>query len=211
MFPLILTRPDLLAVVVGGGEVGRRKARAALDGGLRVRVVSPGPRPADVPEPAEWLAEPYHPGHLDGAALAFAAATPEVNARVIADARRRGVWVSAADDPAGSDFVLPAVLRRGPLLLAVGTGGAAPALARRVRDKLAGEFDEAFRQWVELLGEMRLLVREQVLDPARRRGLLERLSAWEWLERLRAEGVDAARAAMRGEVTAVVRRSDERL
>jgi precorrin-2 dehydrogenase/sirohydrochlorin ferrochelatase len=183
-------------VVVGGGAVGRRKAAAALAAGAVVRVVDP----VVAAGAFEWVAEPYQPHHLDGAALAFAAAPPDVNARVLADAAARGVWANSASDPSAGDFFLMAAARRGGLTVAVGTAGAAPALARRVREKLAAEFDSAFAEWVAILDEIRPLVREAVADPSARRRLLDGFADWPWLARLRAEGADAVRAAMRAAV-----------
>ena len=88
------------------------------------------------------------------------------------------------------------MVRSGRLTLAVSTGGAAPALARRVREKLEAEFDAAFAEWVAVLAEVRAVVLAEVADPARRRELLDSFADWPWLLRLRAEGADAVRSAM---------------
>lgn len=200
MFPVTLDLTGRTVVVVGGGAVGRRKAGAARAAGAVVRVIDPRP-PAD-PAAWDWVAEPYCPEHLAGACLVFACATPEVNAAVVADAQVRGVWVNSATDPGGGDYHLPAVVRRGGLTLAVGTGGASPALARRIREKLEAEYDAAFGAWVHLLNELRPEVLAAVPDMDARRALLDALADWPWLERLRAEGVEAVRAAMRATIRA---------
>jgi siroheme synthase-like protein len=143
----------------------------------------------------DWRTEPYQAGHLDGAALVFAAATAAVNRRVVADARSRNLWVCSATEPATGDFHVPATVRRGDFVLAVGTGGAAPALARQVRRRLETQFDDAFASWVALLAELRPLVLERV-PPPQREAAWERLCRWEWLECLRREGTEKVREAM---------------
>ena len=181
-FPLMLNLAGRLVVVVGGGEVGMRKAAAALAAGATVRVVD--------------LPDPYRPNHLDGAQLVFACATGEVNARVVADARSRNIWVNSATAPTAGDFTVPAVVRAGDFTCAFSTGGAAPALARRIREKLQAEFDAAFADWVRVLAEVRAVVLAEVTDPTRRRELLDGFADWPWLARLRADGADAVKAAM---------------
>lgn len=197
MLPLFLDVTDRLAVVIGGGPVGRRKASAMLAAGGRVRMVCLEPRLAEMDDPRlEWRTEAYSPEQLNGAALVFAAGPAEVNAQVVADARARGVWVNAASEPGAGDFFLPATVRRGDFVLAISSGGAAPALTQIVRERLEAEFDEAFGVLVSLLAELRPWVMERIADDEKRRNALTSLCHWQWLERLRNEGVQSVRAAM---------------
>lgn len=182
--------------MIGGGAVGSRKARAALDAGASVRVVDPRPD-LSLPNQVIHIPELYRAEHLEGAALVFACATPEINAQVVADAHLRGTWVNAATSPDAGDFTLPAVVRRGALTLAVSTEGASPALARRIREKLEAEYDEVFAEWVQILADVRAEVLATVADESRRRALLDSFADWSWLARLRAEGAVAVRNAMR--------------
>jgi precorrin-2 dehydrogenase/sirohydrochlorin ferrochelatase len=201
MYPLFLDLAGRLVVVIGGGAVGRRKAAALLAAGAHVRLVCLEPRPAEMDDPVlEWLQTSYVAEHLAGAVLVFAAASVEINARVVTDARARGVWVNAASGPEPGDFQVPATVRRGDLVVAIGTGGAAPAVAAALRRRLEAELDETFASWVRLLSDMRSLARDRIADQERRSGVMRRLCDWTWLERLRREGERPVREAMRAEV-----------
>ncbi|HEV3438857.1 MAG TPA: NAD(P)-dependent oxidoreductase [Gemmata sp.] len=200
-FPVFLNLAGRVVVVVGGGQVGSRKAAAALAAGASVRVIDPTKATlliSQLPNSSEavHIAESYRSDHLAGACLAFAAATPEVNARVLADAKVRGIWVNSTTDPAAGNFILPSVVRSGDLTVAISTAGAAPALARRVKEKLEAEFDAAFAEWVQVLGEVRSIVLAVVADSTHRRELLDGFADWPWLMRLRTEGAATVKAAM---------------
>src|SRR5262249_2375994 len=128
-FPVLLNLTGQRVVVIGGGAVGTRKLAAVLECGAQACVVDPR-SPLFLPPEVIHIAERYRAEHLEGAALVFACATPEVNSQVVVDCRERGLWVNSASHPTEGDFTLPAVVRRGALTLAASTGGASPALAR---------------------------------------------------------------------------------
>jgi precorrin-2 dehydrogenase / sirohydrochlorin ferrochelatase len=191
--PIVLDSVGLVAVVVGGGPVGQRKARMLLAADAVVRIVALEPQPRDFcHEFLRWFTEPYRPEHLDGADLVFAAATQEVNDRVERDACDHGIWLCRADGAGHSDFITPTTLARGQLLrIAISTGGASPALAARIRDRLAETFDETFGKWVELLDACRWFTTRCTGTAEKRREYLRRISEWSWLELYRSEGHNA--------------------
>lgn len=159
-YPIFLELAGRPCVVVGGGAVAERKVAALAAAGARVTVVSPTLTPA-LAERAQagqigWVSRAYRPGDLAGAQLAVVAADdPETSAAVAGEGRQRGVWVNAADEPDRCDFILPSILRRGPLTVAVATGGACPALSRVVREELESHLTEDWAGLADLAGEVR--------------------------------------------------------
>ena len=202
MLSMNLTIRGRSVLVVGGGGVGRRKAAVAVAAGATVTVVDPAALLPTLPPGVQHISQAFQASHLDAVTLAFACATPEVNAAVVVAANGRGVWVCSASDPAGGDFVLPSVARRGDLTFAVSTGGASPALARRIAAGLLDQFDDSYAEWVRVLGEVRREVLTRVSDPDARRRLLDGFADPIWLERIRTAGADVVRAEMMREVRA---------
>ena len=201
--PILLTLDSAMGLIVGAGGVGCRKALALLEAGARVRHIGLEPAP-DIAHPAwEYRQEAYRPDHLDSVQLVFAAARGEVNRQIVRDAHQRGLWVNVADAPGEGDFFLPATIRQGALTLAISTGGAAPALARRLRERLEREFDSAWADWLRLLEEMRPLILARITEEAQRRAWFDQFSDWPWLERMRIDGYDVTRHAMMSALTGV--------
>ncbi len=165
VFALIDQRP---ALVVGGGAVGERKVQDLLEAGARVTVVSPEITPglAKLAEQRRirLIKGHFTPEHLEGIILVVGATDdPEVNARVSAAAQARGIWVNIADAPELCTFIVPAQVKRGPLTIAISTGGASPALARRLREDLEAFFGPEYGAYLTLLQA----VREKVLETRR--------------------------------------------
>lgn len=159
LYPISLVVAGKRCVVVGGGSVAARKATGLVDAGAHVTVVAPviadGIR-ALPGEQVELVERPYRTGDLDQAWLAMAATNdPEVNRQVHADGQAARVWVNAADEPEACTFTLPAVLRRGPVTVAVSTGGHSPALAGWLRDQVAGLLGPEIGMLAEMLSEAR--------------------------------------------------------
>ncbi|MCM2264566.1 MAG: bifunctional precorrin-2 dehydrogenase/sirohydrochlorin ferrochelatase [Desulfuromonadales bacterium] len=157
-YPIILDLHGRLAVVVGGGAVGRRKVTGLLAAGARVRLISRDPVPPHCwSQPIELHLRSFHPADLDGAALAFAATgVAAVDQAVLAAARERSIPANLAAAPEAGDFTLPAVLHRGDLLIAVATAGQTPALATVVRDRIAASLGPEWGLIVEIAARLRM-------------------------------------------------------
>ena len=160
-YPIYLNMHGRRCLVVGGGIVAERKIATLLEVGARPSVVSPVI--TDIiarwvkDHAIELIARRYHSSDLAEHEIAFVATDDgAVNAQVFSDGRRLGVWVNAADDPAHCDFILPSVLRRGDLTVAVSSGGTSPALSRTIREELELYFTEEYELLVELAAEARL-------------------------------------------------------
>ena len=159
-YPVFLEVRERRCVVCGGGNVALRKVEALLRAGALVTVVAP-----DVcPELAQMADDrmititqrEYRDGDLEGAFVVVAATDDrEANRAIATDARTRHCLVNAVDDPGCSDFIVPSTVHRGPLTIAVSTGGRSPALARKLRTRLETEYDDQFGELVTLIGDVR--------------------------------------------------------
>lgn len=177
-FPAFLHLEGKRCLVVGGGAVAEQKVRSLLDAGARVLVVCPairaeGLRTLAAAGAVEHRPRDFEEADVEGAALVIGATDRgAVNAAVAAAARRRGIWVNIADTPAECDFIAPAVVRRGRLQIAISTGGASPALAKRLRQEIEREIGPEYETLVEFLGALRARVADR--PPHVRRALFER-------------------------------------
>jgi precorrin-2 dehydrogenase/sirohydrochlorin ferrochelatase len=176
-YPIQLQLKGRLCIVVGGGRVGLRKTSGLLRADARVRLITAAPPTDHLPvKQIEIIRRPYQEGDLAGAYLVFAATDDHlVNAAVAVEARRLNIPINIADDPDGSDFLLPATFFRGDLAIAVTTGGRSPALATQVRDQLASQVGP---EWEILLEIAAALRRKRLTLPKKaeyNRGILRQL------------------------------------
>jgi precorrin-2 dehydrogenase / sirohydrochlorin ferrochelatase len=150
-----------LCVVVGGGEIGLEKVEGLLACGGRVRLISPEAIPALEELAAEgsieWERREYGgPEDLEGVFIVVASTDDtDVNIRIYDDAERRAMLVNIVDVPPLCNFILPAIVRTGPLAIAISTAGASPALAKRIKREIADTYGEAHARMAVLLNEAR--------------------------------------------------------
>ncbi len=192
-YPIQLDLKGRPCLVVGGGEVALRKARSLVDAGAEVTVVAPEVHPKLRALGGVTLVErAWRDTDLHGVFLVVVATDDAVTNRAVArDAADLGLLVNVVDCPALSNFIVPATLRRGELSISISTGGASPALARRLREKLEAQFGEEYAALVEVVAEARTLVMEKVPDETRRAEILRGLAHERWLDVLRERGRDA--------------------
>lgn len=201
-FPLMLRINGATCVVVGGGRAAVRKVDSLLDAGARVKVISPDIDPAirklrDEGK-VEVIGRAYEgAGDLRGAMLVFAATDrEEVNDMVYRDAVILGILVCDTGNPGRSSFHLPAVLRRGPLVMAVSTSGASPALAKRIRDELSDRYGPEYGDLLSFLAGLRRMAKETIADPAARQSVLKALAEADWIGPVRSGNWEDIRASL---------------
>jgi uroporphyrin-III C-methyltransferase / precorrin-2 dehydrogenase / sirohydrochlorin ferrochelatase len=175
--PIFLRVQNRVAVVIGGGAVAARKAELLLKCGARVRLVAPELAP-DTQELLRQhaasrdvchLCAAFDASHLEGAALVIAATdSATVNAQVAQAARTRGVPVNVADDAQQSDFILPAIVDRSPVIVAVSSAGTTPVLARRVREQIEALLPARLGALARFAGQQRERVNRELAPPLRR-------------------------------------------
>ena len=169
-YPVFLEMKDRRCVVIGGGAVAERKVEGLVTAGANVTVISPGItdglKELLKQGAIRHVAREYQTGDRAGYDLVFVATDNlEINAVVSSEARSLRIWVNSADDPDHCDFMLPAVIRRGDLAVAVSTGGVSPAVTRAVREELDEYFNADYARFVQIAGEVRRELREKSVSP----------------------------------------------
>lgn len=159
-YPVFLDIAGKPAVVIGGGQVALRKVEGLLDAGAHVTVISPALHPdleaLVAAGRVRHIAREYSPGDLEGCLLAFVGTDDRsVNAAVAREGKQRGAWVNAVDDPANCDFIMPGIVRRGDIILAVSTSGGSPAMARKLREDLEQFLTEEYALMLDLVAQVR--------------------------------------------------------
>jgi siroheme synthase-like protein len=159
-YPVILNLHDRPCVVIGGGALAEEKARGLVEAGARVKVVAPalheGLEHLRQIAALEWIPRAYQTGDLDDAFLAVAADEDRsANAAIYRDAVQARVLINCLDDPPHCQFAYASIHRQGDLVIALSTTGRCPALAVRIRQKLADDYGPAYGEFLAIVGGWR--------------------------------------------------------
>jgi siroheme synthase-like protein len=174
LFPLFLRLRGRRVLLVGGGKVAAAKHAALRAADAQVVVVAPAIDAALRDGQTELRERPFTPADLDGVWLVVAAATPEVNRQVRLAAEERRLFVNAVDDPPSASAYAGAVVRRGPVTLALSTAGGAPALAGLLREALEAVLPDDVATWARTAQGLRARWRRDGVPISERRPLLLR-------------------------------------
>lgn len=201
-YPIYLELKGRPCLVIGGGPQALERVRVLLERGAAVTLLASDPV-AELRELASngalrWIPRDYTPGDLEGFWLVLAACEDRTrHADIWQEAQGRNLLLNCFDDPHHSNFIFPAVFRRGPLSVAVGTGGRCPALSVRLAARLRRDIGPEYGALAELLGELRPKMARALPEFFERRALWYRMVDSPALEQLRAGDASGARETLR--------------
>ncbi|MEN6350487.1 MAG: bifunctional precorrin-2 dehydrogenase/sirohydrochlorin ferrochelatase [Syntrophomonas sp.] len=198
LFPIYLDLKGKNCLVVGGGQVAERKVENLLAYEVNIKVVSPAVegkiREWSRQGIIEWVIREFEEADLEGSFIVFIATDKEgVNHRIAELCRLRGIMVNAVDDPPNCDFFIPSTIRRQSLVVAISTEGKSPLFARKLREQLEEIITAEYGEFVEMLGELRSLIKQSIPDIDKRRRAFQALVDSDVLTLLKAGEKEEAR------------------
>ncbi len=189
-YPVYLDLRERCCVIVGGGRVAERKALSLLEAGADVMVVSPSltPKLQELSSSGKiaHIAKTFEEKNLSGAYIVIAATDiPDLNAEIGRLCRKKQVLVNVVAPPSGSSFIVPSLVDRGALLIAISTSGESPALSKRIRKELEKIFGKEYELFLQRMSILRNRLMEQMKDEAERRRIFQALADSDVIELLR--------------------------
>lgn len=200
LFPMFVKLEGKRCVVIGAGRIATSKIAGLLRARAQVVVVSPKAIAAIRAQANQgkliWQRRKFLASDVEKAFLVIAASnSPATNQAVFRACANRGVLCNAVDDPEHCDFFYPAVVRRGPLQIAISTAGCSPALAHRLRRELQQQFGPEYGEWVQRVAASRREILARDMAPAERKKLLKQIASREAFDNFARRRASAARHA----------------
>jgi precorrin-2 dehydrogenase/sirohydrochlorin ferrochelatase len=199
-YPVHLDMKGRHCVIVGGGHIALRRIRGLVEVGAHVTVISPQCHPEILQLAVEGsvrIVQQDYRGEVDlvSADLIFAATNDElVNKWIADDAKKLRIPLNHVGDSKSSTFIVPAVLRRGQLIMSVSTSGASPSLAKQIRDELTGYYGDEYKIYVDFLSEFREWVMMKVANEHDRAKIFHQVLKFDILELIRVEKLHVFRS-----------------
>ena len=189
-YPILVELQGRKVLVVGGGSVAQRKIETLLEYGAHVQIISreltPVLKEHLEEKRVELLAQEFRENYMEGAFMVIAATDdPLLNQRISEKARERELLVNAVDQPSDCTFIVPSILRRGDLLIAVSTSGKSPALAKKVREDLEERFGPEYESLLILMGRLRKEILSQGRSQDENRRIFHKLVNSQILEAIK--------------------------
>ena len=200
-YPAYLDLRERPCLVIGGGAVAERKTLALLEAGAVVTIISPmlTSKLHELSDSGKitYLQKQYEDQDLSGAFLVIAATdSAEVNTLVASACRKKQVLVNVAVPPEVSSFIVPSVVERGDLLIAISTSGASPALSRKIRQDIEQRYGTEYEVLLEKLSAIRKRVLEEIPDKSRRRQVFQAIVDSDVIDLIRQGKAHAAELRM---------------
>lgn len=176
-YPVFFNIGDKLCIVVGGGTVGEQKVKILRKFNTRIRVISPvmtkNLSMLSQKGKIETISREYRAGDLDGAVLVFAATgKKEINEGIKREALKRHIPVNVVDDPGLCDFIVPSIVKKESIVIAISTSGALPSLSKILRKDIGNLLSKDYLKYAEKIGKFRRLIMESIQDKKRRKEIL---------------------------------------
>ncbi len=199
-YPAFLDLKDKKAVILGGGKVAERKVRLLLQAGASVTVVSPDvtARLRDLVNRGllRHVKRTYKKGDLKNAFIVIAGTSSSViNRKIARDARH---LVNVVDIPSEGNYIVPSILKRGPLTIAISTEGSSPALSRAIRKELERQYSSEFALYLKFVERVRKKAMKDIAEAKRREKFLKSLASDDLLNKLRSKGFSTVRKIIEG-------------
>lgn len=199
-YPASLDIDGKKCVVIGGGRIAERKCSPLIRAGARVVVISPQlTRGLEVLKKKGLIrhtGRQYRRGDMKAAFMAIAATdSREINLKVFADAAAHKTLLNVVDNPPLCNFIVPSVLRRGPLTIAISTAGVSPAMARTIRESLEGLYSTEVSKYLRFLNTIRAKAMQDIPDKRKRSALLKGLASQKIMRMLFQKGFKETRRA----------------